>query len=44
VFVMHQEALQGAARWWQSHAEVSRAQLVDAAMRALWTGLGAAER
>lgn len=44
VFVMHQEALQGAARWWQSHPELSRAKLVDAAMTALWTGLGAAER
>jgi AcrR family transcriptional regulator len=44
VFVMHQEALQGAARWWQSHPGVSREDLVDAAMTALWTGLGAAER
>jgi AcrR family transcriptional regulator len=44
VFVMHQEALEGAARWWQSHPAVSRAELVDAAMAALWTGLGAAER
>jgi AcrR family transcriptional regulator len=44
VFVMHQEALQGAARWWQSHPDVSRPELVEAAMAALWTGLGAAER
>lgn len=44
VFVMHQEALQGAARWWQSHPDVSRGELVEAAMAALWTGLGAAER
>ncbi len=44
VFVMHQEALQGAARWWQSHASVARSDLVEAAMAALWTGLGAAER
>ena len=44
VFVMHQEALEGAARWWQSHPSVPRADLVEAAMAALWTGLGAAER
>ena len=44
VFVMHQEALQGAARWWQSHPGVQREELVEAAMAALWTGLGAAER
>ena len=44
VFVMHQEALEGAARWWQSHPAVTREQLVGAAMAALWTGLGAAER
>ncbi|HWD65223.1 MAG TPA: TetR/AcrR family transcriptional regulator [Solirubrobacteraceae bacterium] len=44
VFVMYQEALEGAARWWHSHPEVSRQELVEAAMTALWTGLGAAER
>ncbi len=44
VFVMHQEALQGATRWWQSHPGVQRQELVEAAMAALWTGLGAAER
>jgi hypothetical protein len=44
VFVMYQEALEGAARWWQSHPGVSRQELVEAAMTALWTGLGAAER
>jgi AcrR family transcriptional regulator len=44
VFAMHQEALHGAARWWRSHPEVTRAELVDAAVAALWTGLGVAER
>jgi AcrR family transcriptional regulator len=44
VFLMHQEALHGAARWWQGHPEVDREVLVEAAMAALWTGLGAAER
>jgi AcrR family transcriptional regulator len=44
VFVMHQEALHGAARWWQAHPEVTREELVEAAVAALWTGLGVAER
>jgi AcrR family transcriptional regulator len=44
VFTIHQEALHGAARWWQAHPEVPRAELVEAAMTALWTGLGVAER
>ena len=44
VFVIHQEALQGAARWWRSHPDVARRDLVEAAVAALWTGLGAAER
>jgi AcrR family transcriptional regulator len=44
VFMMHQEALHGAVGWWQAHPQVSRAELVEAAMAALWTGLGAAER
>jgi AcrR family transcriptional regulator len=39
VFTMHQEALHGAARWWQLHPEVERRVLVEAAMAALWTGL-----
>jgi AcrR family transcriptional regulator len=42
-FVMQQEALHGAARWWQAHPEVTRAQLVEAAMTSLWTGLGVAD-
>jgi AcrR family transcriptional regulator len=43
VFAMHQEALHGAARWWRGHPEVPRAELVEAAMAALWSGLGVAE-
>jgi AcrR family transcriptional regulator len=39
VFTMHQEALHGAVRWWRSHPDVSRSELVDAAMAALWRGL-----
>jgi AcrR family transcriptional regulator len=44
VFAMHQEALHGAARWWRGHPEVARDELVEAAMVALWSGLGVAER
>jgi AcrR family transcriptional regulator len=42
VFALHQEALHGAVRWWRAHPGVSRAELVEAAMLALWTGLGGA--
>jgi AcrR family transcriptional regulator len=44
VFAMHQEALHGVARWWRSHPEVTREELVEAATATLWTGLGVAER
>jgi hypothetical protein len=37
---MHRDALTGAARWWQAHPEVGRAEIVEAAMAALWTGFG----
>jgi AcrR family transcriptional regulator len=40
VFAMHREALVAAVRWWQHHADVSRSELVGAAMAALWTGFG----
>jgi AcrR family transcriptional regulator len=40
VFLMHRDALAAAARWWRSHPEVSRAELVDGAIAALWTGFG----
>ncbi|HTW11268.1 MAG TPA: TetR/AcrR family transcriptional regulator [Solirubrobacteraceae bacterium] len=40
VFAMHRDALSAAARWWQGHPEVSRAEVVDSAMAALWTGFG----
>lgn len=32
--------LDGVAQWWRHHPEVSREELVEAAMRLLWTGLG----
>jgi AcrR family transcriptional regulator len=40
VFYMHRNALQAAVRWWRTHPDVSREELVDAAMAALWTGFG----
>lgn len=40
VFAIHREALTAAARWWQGHPDVTRAELVDSSMAALWTGFG----
>jgi AcrR family transcriptional regulator len=40
VFAIHRDALTAAARWWQSHPQVTRAEIVDSAMAALWTGFG----
>jgi AcrR family transcriptional regulator len=40
VFAMHRDALVAAVRWWQAHPAVSRTELVEAAMAALWTGFG----
>ncbi len=40
LFAIHREGLTAAARWWESHPQVTRAELVDAAMAALWTGFG----
>ncbi len=40
LFAIHRDALTAAARWWQEHPQVTREELVDAAMAALWTGFG----
>lgn len=40
LFAIHRDALTAAARWWREHPQVTRAELVDAAMAALWTGFG----
>jgi len=40
VFYMHRNALQAAVRWWRTHPDVAREELVDAALTALWTGFG----
>lgn len=44
VFALHQAALREAVRWWRAHPDVSRAQLVEGTMAALWDGLGGFER
>ncbi len=40
LFAIHREGMIAAARWWQSHPDAARAEIVDAAMAALWTGFG----
>jgi AcrR family transcriptional regulator len=40
LFAMHRDGLIAAARWWAGHPNVSRPEVVDAAMAALWTGFG----
>lgn len=44
IFAMHVEALHGAASWWHTHPEVTREELVRAAVAVLWTGMGAVDR
>jgi AcrR family transcriptional regulator len=44
IFAMHMEALHGAARWWHAHPDVTRHEMVTAAMAVLWTGMGAVDR
>ncbi|MGC9221740.1 MAG: TetR/AcrR family transcriptional regulator [Solirubrobacteraceae bacterium] len=40
LFAIHRDGLTAAARWWESHPQVRREEVVDAAMAALWTGFG----
>jgi len=40
LFAIHRDGLTAAARWWGGHPNVPRAEIVDAAMAALWTGFG----
>lgn len=40
LFAIHRDALTAAARWWEGHPHVTRAEIVDAAMAALYTGFG----
>ncbi|MDE3130067.1 MAG: TetR/AcrR family transcriptional regulator [Acidobacteriota bacterium] len=40
LFAIHRDGLVAAARWWEGHPHVTRPEVVDAAMAALWTGFG----
>jgi AcrR family transcriptional regulator len=40
LFAIHRDGLTAAARWWEGHPNVTRPEIVDAAMAALWTGFG----
>lgn len=40
IFAMHRDALIAVARWWTTHPQVAREEIVEAAMAALWTGFG----
>jgi AcrR family transcriptional regulator len=44
VLALQQAALEGLVRWWYAHPRVSHEQVLDAAMKALWTGLEGLER
>ncbi len=40
LFAIHRDGLTAAARWWAGHPQVSRSEIVGAAMAALYTGFG----
>jgi AcrR family transcriptional regulator len=40
VFVLQQAGIQGAIRWWHAHPDVTREEMTEAAVNALWDGLG----
>jgi AcrR family transcriptional regulator len=40
LYAIHRDGLTAAARWWEEHPQVSREEIVDATMAALWTGFG----
>lgn len=44
IFAMHMDALHGAARWWHAHPDVTRPEMVTAAMAVLWTGMSSVDR
>jgi AcrR family transcriptional regulator len=44
VYALHQAALREAVRWWDSHPDVERSELVAGLMAALWDGLGGRAR
>jgi AcrR family transcriptional regulator len=44
IFAVQQAALHGAVRWWHAHPNVTREELVTAAMGLMWTGMSGLER
>lgn len=44
IFALQQAALEGLVRWWHGHPRVSRDEVLDAAMKALWKGLEGLEK
>lgn len=44
ILALQQAALEGLVRWWHAHPRVSREEVRDAAMKALWRGLEGLEK
>ena len=44
VFALQQSALEGLVRWWYAHPRVTREQVLEAAMKALWSGIEGLEK
>ncbi|MBV8940267.1 MAG: TetR/AcrR family transcriptional regulator [Solirubrobacterales bacterium] len=44
ILALQQAALEGLVRWWHVHPRVSRDEVLDAAMKALWNGLEGLEK
>jgi AcrR family transcriptional regulator len=39
IFALQQSALEGLVRWWYAHPRVKREEVLEAAMKALWSGI-----
>ena len=44
IFALQHAALEGLVRWWYVHPRVKRELVLDAAMKALWSGIEGLER
>lgn len=44
IFALQHAALEGLVRWWYAHPRVKRELILDAAMKALWSGVEGLER
>ncbi len=44
IFALQHAALEGLVRWWYAHPRVKRELVLDAAMKALWSGIEGLER